>query len=722
MLAASAILVSMLYMAGARYVRTRRYHALPPGGQRDMREHDWIVQHGALSGIVWGLSSFITMTTSTVANAGMIIMLFPALMFTGSLTIDMVYGSAVRFIAFFTLGVSAALLVFGTPLAFYGLVCMVLYCVLFIWRAKLSGQSFAIRNIRAAEADDAAETVHLLLNEYEEHASDWLWEADGDRRIVKPSDRFQAAARADAAALAGTPLFELFDDDHDRAVLQRLLEKGQSFRDVVAKRTVGDEEFWWSLSGRPILDRDGAVTGMRGVASDVTAAKRAEARVAYLAHYDSLTDLPNRMLFNETLARALARRRDDGFVAVLYADLDHFKAINDTLGHGVGDHVLKVAASRIEALLGLQDMVSRLGGDEFAVLLADVRSHDDAIAIALQITTAMAEPIMVEGQQILIGSSVGVAFAPDHGNIAGDLIKHADLALYHAKENGRGSHAVFEAGMHEAMQAKRMVEVDLRVALSREQLELFYQPLINIESGAITGYEALLRWNHPDNGMVMPDVFIPVAEETGLIVPLGEWVIRNALMEVTRWPEHLSVSVNLSPAQMRSSNLLPTVINALAASGVPAHRLELEITETVLMHETEANLAVLHQLRSLGVRIALDDFGTGYSSLNYLRSFPFDKIKIDRCFVDDVDSRDDSRAIIRAVTGLASSLGMVTTAEGVEREDQLDQLRSEGCTEVQGYFFARPLPARNVVGRSSNTVEAASPKVGAVKPSGCRAA
>jgi diguanylate cyclase (GGDEF)-like protein/PAS domain S-box-containing protein len=666
----------------------------------DLRsEIRWIERHGLLAGLVLAMTVLLALILPTQNRPGFAALIIIAMMFTGSWSIDMIPGAAHKFLAAMTLGISMGFIYVGTAASYATLGIILIYALGFVVHTQISYNSFAIRLIRAREVSEAAETVQLLLNDYEEHGADWLWEISADGRITKPSARFAEISGREAAMLEDSTLTDLFDHGHERVVLERLIEKGQSFRDVVVNLTIADEEHWWSLSGRPVMSENGVAMGMRGVATDVSAAKRAEAKVAYMAHYDGLTDLPNRTLFNETLARALARRRDDTMLAVLYLDLDQFKTINDTLGHGVGDEVLRIAAKRLESSLGLHDMVARLGGDEFAILLTDITTKEQAQKTAETIVTFMNETMVLENHEVNSGVSIGIAFAPEDGLTASELIRNADLALYNAKENGRHRYAVFEIGMHEAMQAKRLIEMDLRAAMGRDQLELYYQPLLNIESGEITSYEALLRWNHPEQGMIMPMVFIPIAEETGHIVQLGEWVIRSALMEVARWPQHLSVSVNLSPAQMRSPNLLPTVINALAASGVDASRLELEITETVLMHDTQANLAVLHQLRGLGIRIALDDFGTGYSSLNYLRSFPFDKIKIDRCFVDEVDSRDDNRAIVRAVTGLASTLGMVTTAEGVERADQLEELRREGCTEVQGYYFSRPVPVDQIKNR-----------------------
>lgn len=703
-----ATVFAMVFMTLQRSVKSRRMKQNDFANLDLQDEIKWIERHATLAGIILAIAGILTLIIPAQNRPGLAALIIIASMFVGSWSIDMVPRAAMKFLGGLTAVCAIGFAYIGTPVAYITLAILLLYATGFIGHARISFNSYAVRHLRAKAVESASETVRLLLNDYEEHGADWLWEISENGKIVTPSGRFVEISGRDVDALWNTTLINLFDDGHERAVLERLLEKGQSFRDVVVNLTIKGEEHWWSLSGRPVIDDSGLPKGMRGVATDVSAAKRAEAKVAYMAHYDGLTDLPNRTLFNETLTRALSRRPDETLLGILYLDLDQFKTINDTLGHGIGDEVLKVAAKRIESCLGLHDMVARLGGDEFAILLTDITSKKQAQKIADNIVALMGETIVLENHEVNSGVSIGIAFAPDDGLTAPELIKNADLALYSAKENGRRRYAIFEIGMHEAMQAKRLIEMDLRAALNRDQLELYYQPLLNIESGEITSYEALLRWNHPEKGMIMPMVFIPIAEETGHIVQLGEWVIRSALMEAARWPRHLCVSVNLSPAQMRSPNLLPTVVNALAASGVDASRLEFEITETVLMHDTQANLAVLHQLRALGIRIALDDFGTGYSSLNYLRSFPFDKIKIDRCFVDEVDSRDDNRAIVRAVTGLATTLGMVTTAEGVERADQLEELRREGCTEVQGYYFSRPMPVGQIKNRTVEAVVSAT--------------
>ncbi|WP_417620488.1 EAL domain-containing protein [Parasphingorhabdus sp.] len=587
-------------------------------------------------------------------------------------------------------GISAAAL-----LIFFALCSNYIYRMFFF--------NFVQRHLHAAKQKEAAETVRLLLFDYAEQSSDWLWEVNADHLIVNPSARFASAVNMEIRDLRNLPLVDLFEESTERNQLVQSLASGKAFRDIQVPIKIGGKERWWKLSGRRIKTARGESKHVRGVAADITRAKKDEARVAHLAHFDSLTDLPNRTLFHQALERSVIRRRDDQKLAVLYLDLDHFQTINDALGHSAGDIILQIVANRLENAIGIGGMVARLGGDEFAISLRNCGSTEHVIKIADEIIHRISEPVMVEGQAVVTGVSIGIALAPESASSGDELIKYSDIALYHAKENGRGCASVFEPSMHDAVVERRNIEMDLRAALKCDELVLHYQPLVNIETSETVGYEALLRWNHSEKGIIMPDVFIPIAEDTGLIVQLGEWVVRSALYEAANWPEHLSVAVNLSPAQMRSPNLMPTIINALAATGVAPHRLELEITESVLMNDNQSNVELLHKIRSLGVRVALDDFGTGYSSLNYLRSFPFDKIKIDSCFVDEVDSREDCRAIIRAVTGLATSLGMVTTAEGVERSDQLSQLKREGCVQVQGYLFSKAIPAAEVVGRIAPT-------------------
>jgi diguanylate cyclase (GGDEF)-like protein len=432
--------------------------------------------------------------------------------------------------------------------------------------------------------------------------------------------------------------------------------------------------------------------------TDITARKEVEKHIAHMARHDALTELPNRLLLRERLEEALARLGPRGeTLAVLGLDLDRFKAVNDTLGHPVGDVLLKAVAARIRGCLSEQDTIGRLGGDEFAIIQVGAKQPHGARMLAQRLVEAMPEPFSVEGNALNVGVSIGIALAPSDGLDVDTLLKRADLALYRAKAEGRSRFSFFAAGMDTDAEARRALETDLRDALAKGEFQLFYQPIINLAGGEVTGFEALLRWHHPARGAVAPADFIPLAEETGLITPLGEWILRQACTEAARFPEAIRIAVNVSVVQFRNPHFVPSVVSALAAAGLSPHRLELEITETVLMEESEVTLKTLHHLRSLGVRVALDDFGTGYSSLSYLSSFPFDKLKIDRSFISGLGTNPDCAAIVRAIVGLGTSLGMTITAEGVETPAQLDFIRAVGCSEAQGYIIDRPQPVGDAV-------------------------
>jgi diguanylate cyclase (GGDEF)-like protein len=430
---------------------------------------------------------------------------------------------------------------------------------------------------------------------------------------------------------------------------------------------------------------------------DITEQRASEVKIEYMAHHDALTDLANRVLLNERLEQALGRRIHlEEMVAVHHLDLDQFKAVNDTFGHPAGDKLLKIVAERLRAVVRETDTIARMGGDEFVIVQAPVTDPAEATSLAQNIIASISEPFDLDGHQAVIGTSVGIAVGPGDGLRPDKLLRNADLALYRAKGDGRGTFRFFEPAMDLQMQTRRIMEQDLRKALPAGEFELYYQPVVNLASNEISGFEALIRWNHPTQGMVAPASFISLAEEIGFIVPLGEWVIRQACITAAGWPGDLHVAINISAAQFRSPGLMQVIVGALAASGLSPTRLEIEITETVLLQNKETTLAMLHQLRALGIRISMDDFGTGYSSLTYLQCFPFDKIKIDRSFVKDITENTGSLNIVRAVAALAKGMGMTATAEGVETGEQLDRITSAGCTEMQGYLFSRPLPVAEI--------------------------
>ncbi len=586
-------------------------------------------------------------------------------------------------------GLTAGLLYLGGIESYLAIALLTMFAAVLYVNCGNIFDNFAKQLLAGQEIRQSAETVKLLLNDFEEQASNWLFSLDEEGQLVDVCDRFAEAFHRPKQVMNGMKLVSLLDDEEHRELLADHIANGRSFRDLTVPVEVEGELQWWTVSARANEGIPGSENiTMRGVIEDITAQKNAEAKVSYMAHFDGLTDLPNRRLFTETLNRTIHRAKSGDDVALIFFDLDHFKTINDTLGHPVGDRLLQMISRRLEKLSRPGDLLARIGGDEFALLLTGERARN-AQGVADQIVEQIGSPFMVDDHNVISGVSVGVAEWHSDMNDANQLLKYADLALYSAKGAGRNRVACFEEGMDVAAQARRNLELDLRASLGRDQMRLHYQPLVELKTQKKTGYEALLRWEHPERGVVMPDDFITVAEETGMIVQLGEWVIRKALDDAADWDDHLTIAINLSPTQMRSANLVSTIVNALAHSGVDPRRLELEITESILMHDSDANIRTLHMLRDLGIRISLDDFGTGYSSLNYLRSFPFDKIKIDRCFVSEIDTREDCRAIIRSVINLAQNLGMTTTAEGVEREDQVKELRLEGCDQVQGFLYGK---------------------------------
>jgi diguanylate cyclase (GGDEF)-like protein len=463
------------------------------------------------------------------------------------------------------------------------------------------------------------------------------------------------------------------------------------------------------ITSRRMLDGSSVI-----LVEDVTVQKAAEARISRLAHYDSLTDLPNRVSFRDEVTRLLANTAEERSCALLFVDLDEFKQVNDTLGHPSGDELLKQVAARLRAIVGERQLIARLGGDEFVVLLAPLSDPAGAAAVAQRIVHDVSVPYQVDGHIIIIGASVGIALAPADAADADTLLKNADLALYRAKFDGRGCFRFFEVEMDLMMREKRALETDLRHALKGGEFAVHYQPMINLKTGGIAGCEALIRWFHPQRGPVPPGEFIPMAEEMGLVVEIGEWVLLTACREATHWPAETRISVNLSPAQFRHGGLVETVSRALATSGLPPHRLVLEITESTLLRDTDAVLNTLNDIRALGASIALDDFGTGYSSLSYLRKFPLQAVKIDRSFLVGIETNRKQKILLRGIARLCGELGVKVVIEGVETSDQLDVIASNPEIEfAQGYMFAKPAAAVHVrrLMEFGFTSDAAGPEV-----------
>jgi diguanylate cyclase (GGDEF)-like protein len=538
----------------------------------------------------------------------------------------------------------------------------------------------------------------VLLDSAIGNMSQGLCMFDAEGRILLFNERYSEMMDRTGMPLQGRMLIDVLQDQKSMGKWDG--DPDEFFNMVVAAANAGETlTRVVTRNGRSIRVVDQPKQGGGWVATfeDITEWQRAQEQITHMARHDALTNLPNRTLFREQLEKALRLAKRSDQLAVFCLDLDHFKEINDSLGHPVGDALLNEVARRLGECVTEHDTVARLGGDEFAVVQFCSDCDPSAVALlASHIVEKIGEPYDIGGHQLVVGVSIGISLAPEDGKNPDELLKKADLALYRAKADGRGTYRYFETGMDARAQARRILELDLRAALHRQEFEVYYQPIRDVASDQVVAFEALVRWNHSLRGMISPVNFIPLAEETGLIVQLGDWVLRQACTDAAGWPQDVDVAVNLSPVQFKNPNLVSQVKAALQASGLPAHRLELEITESVLLQNSAATLAVLHELRGFGVRISLDDFGTGYSSLSYLRSFPFDKIKIDRSFVSELATRDDSMAIVRAVTGLGKSLGIVTTAEGVETEAQFELLRREGCTQAQGYLFSQPRPAAEV--------------------------
>ena len=576
---------------------------------------------------------------------------------------------------------------------FYHYIALLLSCyaIWMLFTVHGVGRIAAMRVMAQFDLERQQELTSLLLNDFEESASDWLWETDPDLRLQHVSARLIQVTRSSETALRHLPFGRLLAQPNH--ALWEAIAAREVFRGVLVPVQVAGDARWWLLSGKPVLDGTGAFRGYRGVGSDVTEKKRSDDKLSHLAMHDSLTDLPNRVALQARLEEAGRTLTKGGRFAVLYLDVDEFKSVNDSFGHAAGDALLQAITGRLRAFLTADMLLARLAGDEFVILWTGL-PEDGASAVALLasgIVAALGEPFELLGIAVRVGVSIGIALAPQDGNA--EIVRRADLALYRAKSEGRHGYRFYEDEMDQCVQARRVLLAELHGALARQEFALAFQPLVRALDARIQGFEALLRWNHPVRGLVPPDEFILLAEENGLIVPIGEWVLREACKAAVAWTPDVVVAVNLSAVQLRDVNLPCTIAAILRESGLAARRLELEITESVYLDATAATHAVLRELRSLGVRLALDDFGTGYSSLSYLRRVTFDKIKIDRSFVQNALQESGTPAIIRAIVDMAAALGITVTAEGVETEAQYHLLQRQGCHQMQGYLFGRPVSA-----------------------------
>ncbi|WP_445192020.1 putative bifunctional diguanylate cyclase/phosphodiesterase [Sphingomonas sp. Tas61C01] len=668
-------------------------------GYANVRDIRTTVVEGAALAVAWAIPPLLFEPSTGSASAYALWMILSVLMTAAAVAMAPLALATIVFLAGLCMAVVVKLVLIhayaaaGTTILFTAL--LIIACI---------GRARSLVAIRASQIALAErnETVSLLLREFEDNGADWLWETDSARRVIKASPRFAFACGLDPLTIDGMPFLQVlagptWETGNFAAGLRNLADrlKGrESFRDLRLPVNVNGEERWWELAASPRYDEAGAFCGFRGVGSDVTEQRASADKINRMARYDTLTGLPNRLMVNETLVRAMSEAEKwGGRCAFMMIDLDRFKAVNDTLGHPIGDRLLGRVSERLAQLMGPNDTCGRLGGDEFAVVVQDATDFTAVERLARKIIDTLSRAYEVDQHTLYIGASIGLAVGPRDGRTAEMLIRSADLALYRAKDAGRGVYHAYEPELHVQAEERRVLEMALRQALERGEMHLNYQPVVDAGTGQLTGFEALLRWISPQFGNVSPAKFIPLAEDARLIQPIGEWVLRTACEEAARWPSGIRVAVNVSPDQLQNPNFVNVVTSALANAGLSAERLELEVTESVFMHEGLGATKVLERVLDLGVRLSLDDFGTGYSSLGYLSRTRFSSIKIDRSFVQSASKGGkEAIAIIRAVVALAQSLGMATTAEGVETESEHRMVQDLGCTKVQGYYFGRPLP------------------------------
>ena len=674
-------------------VQERMVHSIP------RRAIDRAGHHSVIFGFLWAIPAVYFFPAATDAEQLAICMITAGMMAGAAFILSNVPPAAGAYIC--TMGAAATCLLLNTGWPLIAAIGPV-YTIGLLVIVYSSGRAFMLRKCVELALEERTETVSLLLRDYETSDADWLWELNANLLLQNVSPRFARAIGRPVEEVEGKSLPDLLSHEgiagpataKALVSLTDLLARRAPFSEIQACISGNDGTRCIELSARPRYNGQGRFIGYRGVGSDVTEAREAADRIAHMARHDALTGLPNRLQLLEALGEALTGVQENGgLCAMLLIDLDRFKSVNDSLGHVAGDHLLRQVSSRCDPFIPQAMTVARLGGDEFALVIADAADIAAVERLCLDMIEALKLPFVYNDQHLFVAASIGIALGPTDGGSVEELIRNADLALYRAKDEGGNDICFYEPSLHAEAEERRRVELALRTALDRDEFRLVYQPVVDAKTSRVQGFEALIRWRNPDLGDMSPMKFIPIAEETGLIGRIGEWVLRTACTEAAGWPANISVAVNLSPLQLQEPGFILTLISALSQSGIDPHRLELEITETVFLHITPFTQKVLHQIQSLGVGLAIDDFGTGYSSLGYLRDGRFDTIKIDRSFVQAAREDDpESGAIIRAVVALAGSLGMKTVAEGVETPEQLALVRGLGCERIQGYIFSDPVP------------------------------
>ncbi len=722
----SVVLITAIFLGTRAWLQQRRRPSPTHVSMRALRNATW---HAIALGSIWGILPIMTFNQADPANTLLLTTICTGMICAGGFALATVPQAAIGFVCALTLGCEIAIFHDSLTAHWDLAILLLLYAFIIIFAVIASAKTFGARLMAEAGAEHQQQLISLLLHDFESHASDWLWELDTTGYLLSPSKKLIALFGKDENKITHIPFVKLFDEEYARVELldnnpinqlEQHFASRTPFRELVIPILIQGERRWWQLTAKPLLNTKEQFTGWRGVGSDATEKRNAELEMRRLANYDSLTNLANRHYFYMQLE---ALRKQDQFVpfTIFFLDLDNFKNVNDSLGHGVGDLVLKNIAQRLIKTVRNNDLLARLGGDEFAIISHGEDSATHASQLAQRLLNTFVAPCIINGKNLQIGCSIGIALAPDHGPDIETLLKNADMALYAAKSAGRNTFRFYEPGMEVVAQKKLHLLNDMRAALEEHaatnkllnkafsedliwpptpiisQFEIFFQPQIKLATREVIGFEALLRWNHPELGLISPAHFIPLAEESNLIIPIGTWVLVEACKYAARWPKRWRIAINLSAVQFREGNVVQVVRWALQISRLAPERLELEITESLLIQDNIAAQETLTALRKLGVRIALDDFGTGYSSLAYLRSFPLNKLKIDRSFVTALSKDTSALAIVNAIIKLAEALDLDTTAEGIESQEEANILQSCGCSDAQGFYFGRPLPLQEAL-------------------------
>ena len=688
------VLAIVCGMGMRSWLRTKtmpvRKHASPKAIER-------AVLHAGVLGVLWGVAPLLFLNLDQTELSATIAVGITGLVCAAGFVLSTIPQAVIAFLLPVVIGSLVALTAYATTLTGMLAAMLMVYLAVVLAASYSQTRTYIRAMMVSATVEAQKKTISLLLKDFEAHSSDWLWETDAELKIARASERFAQAAGRSQAELCGMLLIDVLAVDKDNphpalGVIATSMERRLNFTEIEVPISMSADNHWWSLTGMAEIAPNGEFIGYHGVGSDVTFEKRADERISFLAHNDALTGLLNRAHFTEMLNQTVSRLERYGSpFALMFLDLDHFKTVNDTRGHPVGDRLLVEVSRRLRALVPQNTVLARLGGDEFAIVLNKVAKAPDVEPLAAAIIKRLSEPFSIDGETISIGASIGIAIAPRHGTRSDQLLRNVDLALYRAKDSGRSAYRFFEISMDSQARERRALEFDLKTALQNDEFALYYQPLMGAESNQAMGFEALLRWNHPIRGVISPAEFIPIAENSGLIKAIGDWALEEACQTAASWPEHLTIAVNLSAPQFDNARIVDTVTRALKESGLAPHRLELEITESLLIDRPDDVIAILEKLRAIGVCIAMDDFGTGYSSLSYLLKFPYDKIKIDKSFISAIETDKAACDVLRTIGALAKTLNMRVTAEGVETIEQVEFLRAIACDQLQGFYFARPL-------------------------------